>query len=152
VEEPETLQEIANSIDGYTVQNRINYWMNLFFKFNKGTYSTRSKHLQHEWYMTQVEVCSSIVFKPARFCTNLFERILDKLSRFGLPGSIAQVFDKRPYRSGSKSFWRLYDNNACMKTWFRGNVIKQHNKTGYFIASSLYKSSPSFPKGLRKKI
>ena len=69
VEEPEALQKIATSIDGYTVQHRIDYWMNRFFKFDKGTYSTRSKHLQHEWYMTQVEVCSNIVFKSARFCT-----------------------------------------------------------------------------------
>jgi len=99
VEEPEALQKIATSIDGYTVQHRIDYWMNRFFKFDKGTYSTRSKHLQHEWYMTQVEVCSNIVFKSARFCTNLFERLLDKFSRFVLPDSIAQVFDKRPYRS-----------------------------------------------------
>ena len=142
-DEPETLQEIANSIDGYTVQNRIDYWMNLFFKFDKGTYSTRSKHLQHEWYMTQVEVCSNIVFKSARFCTNLFERILDKFSRFGLPDSIAQVFDKRPYRSGSKQFRRLYDNNACMKTWFRGNAIKQYNKTGYYIRTETTVNTPT---------
>jgi len=151
VEEPETLQEIANSINGYTVQNRINYWMNLFFKFNKGTYSTRSKHLQHEWYMTQVEVCSNIVFKSARFCTNLFERVLDKFSRFGLPDSIAQVFDKRPYRSGSKSFWRLYDNNACMKTWFRGNAVKQYNKTGSFIRTETTVNSPK-SLGLKKPV
>ncbi len=107
VEDPEALQKIATSINGYTVQHRIDYWMNLFFKFDKGTCSTRSKHLQHEWYMTQVEVCSNIVFKSARFCTGLFERLMDKFSRFGLPDSIAQVFDKRPYRSGSKSYWLL---------------------------------------------
>jgi hypothetical protein len=28
---------------------------------------------------------------------------------------------------------RLYDNNACIKHWFRGNSIKQYNKTGFFI-------------------
>ena len=26
--------------------------------------------------------------------------------------------------------WRLYDNNACIKHWFRRNAIKQYNKTG----------------------
>jgi len=41
------------------------------FKFDKGTYSTRSKHLQHDWYMGQTEVCTNIIFKSARFCTNL---------------------------------------------------------------------------------
>jgi len=151
VEKPEILQEIANSIDGYTVQHRIDYWMNLFFKFDKGTYSTRSKHLQHEWYMTQVEVCSNIVFKSARFCAGLFERLLDKFSRFGLPDSIAQVFDKRPYRSGSKSYWRLYDNNACMKTWFRGNAIKQYNKTGSYIRTETTINTPK-SLGLQKPV
>lgn len=151
MDNPELLQKIANSIDGYTVQHRIDYWMDRFFKFDKGTYSTRSKHLQHEWYMTQVEVCSNIVFKSARFCTGLFERILDKFSRFGLPDSIAQVFDKRPYRSGSKSFRRLYDNNACMKTWFRGNAVKQYNKTGYYIRTETTINTPK-SLGLQKPV
>jgi len=48
--------------------------------------------------------------------------------------SIAQVFSSRPHReTKSKTFWRLYDNNACIKHWFRGNSIKQYNKTGYTI-------------------
>ena len=142
VEDPDILQDIANSIDGYTVRNRINYWMNRFFKFDKGKYSTRSKHLQHEWYMSQVEVCSNIIFKSARFCTNLFERLLDKFSRFGLPDSIAKIFDKRPYRSSSKSFWRLYDNNAVVKSWFRGNAIKLYNKLGYFLRTETTFNNP----------
>ena len=151
VANPEVLQEIAKSIDGHTIQHRIDFWMNRFFKFNKGSYSTRSKYLQHEWYMTQVEVCSNIVFKSARFATSLFERLLDKFSRFGLPDSIAQVFDKRPYRSSSKSSWRLYDNNACMKTWFRGNSIKQYNKDGAYIRTETTINTPK-SLGLKKPV
>jgi hypothetical protein len=59
--------------------------MNLFFKFDKGKYATRSKHLKHDWYLTQVEVWSNIIFKSAHFCTSLFERLLDKFARVGLP-------------------------------------------------------------------
>jgi hypothetical protein len=151
VDDPVVLQEIANTITGSVVKQRIDFWMNHFFRFDKGKYSTRSKHLKHEWYMTQVEVCSNIIFKSARLCTNLFERILDKFSRFGLPDSIAQVFDKRPYRSSSKNIWRLYDNNACMKTWFRGNSIKQHNKTGSFIRTETTVNNPK-SLGLKKPI
>ena len=92
-----------------------------------------SKHLKHDWYLAQVEVCSNVIFKSARFCTSLFERLLDKFSRVGLPDTIAKIFSRRPARSNSKSYWRLYDNNACIKHWFRGNAIKQYNKTGYYI-------------------
>jgi len=108
--------------------------MNIFFKFKKGKYSTRSRFLQHGWYLTQVEVSSNIVFKAARFCTSLFERILDKFQRLGLPETISQIFSRRPHRrSISKTYWRLYDNNACIKHWLRANSIKQYNKIGYFI-------------------
>jgi len=63
VSEPEQLQKIANKIQGDLIKQRINYWMDRFFRFDKGKYSTRSKYLHHEWYMSQVEVCSNIVFK-----------------------------------------------------------------------------------------
>jgi len=46
----------------------------------KGKYSTSSKHLKHDWYLTQEEVCSNVIFKSARYCTSLFERLLDKFS------------------------------------------------------------------------
>ena len=117
--------------------------MNLFFKFDKGKYSTCSKYLQHEWYLSQVEISSNIVFRSARFCTSLFERILDKFQRLGLPESITQIFSRRPHRgSQSKTFWRLYDNNACIKHWFRGNSIKQYNKTGFFIRTETTINNP----------
>jgi len=67
--------------------------MDRFFKFDKGKYSTRSKHLSHEWYQHQVEVCSNVVFKSSRFCTSLFERLLDKFKRIGLPDSMAEIYN-----------------------------------------------------------
>jgi hypothetical protein len=127
VSDPDALNQAAKEIDGKLIQQRIDYWMNLFFKFDKGKYATRSKHLKHDWYLTQVEVCSNVIFKSARFCTSLFERLLDKFARVGLPDTIAKIFSLRPARTDSKSFWRLYDNNACIKHWFRGNAIKQYN-------------------------
>lgn len=126
-------------------------WMNLFFKFDKGKYATWSKHLKHEWYLTQTEVCSNVIFKSARFCTSLFERLLDKFSRVGLPDTIARIFSRRPARSNSKSYWRLYDNNACVKHWFRGNAIKQYNKTGYLIRTETTINNPK-SLGLKKPV
>ncbi|MFN2344044.1 MAG: hypothetical protein ABR542_11870, partial [Desulfonatronovibrio sp.] len=39
-------------------------------------------------------------------------------------------------------FWRLYDNNACIKHWFRGNSIKQYNKTGYYLRTETTINNP----------
>lgn len=69
----------------------------------------------------------------------------------GLPDSIAQVFNKRPYRSDSKSTWRLYDNNACIKAWFRGNSVKQYNKTGNIIRTETTFNNPK-SLGLKKPV
>ena len=114
--------------------------------------STRSKFLYHDWYSSQVEVSSNIVFRSARFCTSLFERLLDKFHRLGLPETIVQIFNRRLHRrSTSKTFWRLYDNNACIKHWFRGNSIKQYNKTGYYIRTETTINNPK-SLGLKKPV
>lgn len=142
-EDPEQLQEIVKELDGRAIMKRAQYWKNIFFKFDKGKYSTRSKFLEHEWYASQVEVSSNIIFKSARFATSLFERLLDKFQRLGLPESIAMIFSSRlNRRSISRTFWRLYDNNACIKHWFRGNSIKQYNKTGYFLRTETTINNP----------
>jgi len=156
VDDPDAIRKAVESLHGRAVQDRITYWMNLFFKFDKGKYSTRSKYLQHEWYLSQVEISSNIVFRSARFCTSLFERILDKFQRLGLPESITQIFSRRPSRRShrgpeSKTFWRLYDNNACIKHWFRGNSIKQYNKTGFFIRIETTINNPK-SLGLQKPV
>ncbi len=133
VEDPEILTEIVQSLDGKKVLDRISYWMNCFFKFDKGKYSTRSKYLKHEWYFSQVEISSNVIFKSARFCTNIFERLLDKFSRFGLPERISMIFNKRPRRHDAKSTWKTYNNNVCMRHWFDSNSVKIYNKSGNFI-------------------
>jgi len=69
-----------------------------------------------------------------------------------LPETIAQIFSRRLHRrSTSKTFWRLYDNNACIKHWFRGNSIKQYNKTGYFIRTETTINNPK-SLGLQKPV
>ena len=214
VDDPEALRKAAQSLNGRAVLNRISYWMDMFFRFEKGKYSTRFKFLEHNWYLvperklsfspisasdknfnprniqyipavkilifldldekswfsfrhylSQIEISSNIVFRSARFCTHLFERLLDKFQRLGpacsafaagnagrLPETIAQIFSRRLHRrSTSKTFWRLYDNNACIKHWFRGNSIKQYNKTGYFIRTETTINNPK-SLGLQKPV
>jgi len=152
VDDPEAIRKAVESLNGRAVLNRVAYWMNIFFKFDKGKYSTCSKYLHHEWYLSQVEISSNIVFRSARFCTSLFERLLDKFQRLGLPESIAQIFSRRSHRGTiSNTFLRLYDNNACIKHWFRGNSIKQYNKTGSFIRTETTINNPK-SLGLQKPV
>jgi len=87
VDDPEAISKAVELLNGRAVINRATYWMNISFKFDKGKYSTCSRYLQHEWYLSQVEISSNIVFRSARFCTSFFERILDKFQRLGLPES-----------------------------------------------------------------
>lgn len=134
VSDPDTLQTVAKAISGSMVQQRIHYWMNRFFKFDHGKYSTRSKYFKHEWYMGQVEICSNVIFKSARYCTNLFDRLIDKFHRLGMPDSISRIFNKRSIRRHhSKTTCRLYEDNACLKHWFRRNALKLYNKLGYLL-------------------
>ena len=143
IENRARFKEIVKELNGRAVQQRIEHWKNIFFKFDKGTYSTRSRHLEHEWYLHQVEVSSNTVFKSARFATSLFERLLDKFQRIGLPDSIARIFSLRSNsRTKSKTFWRQYENNAVIKHWFRRNSIKLYNKTGYFLRTETTINNP----------
>lgn len=157
---PEVLPEIASSITGRQILERINYWMDRFFRFSKGKYSTRSKYMRHDWYMSQVEVCSNILFKSAKFGGNLFSRLLDKFSRIGLPDCLSQVFitGQRPKgRSTSrspkqtKSTRRLYKNLACFKHWFRGNSVKCYNKHGSILRVETTINKPASLR-LKKKV
>ena len=133
VEDLDAVQKIAFSLSGRQIQERINYWMGRLFRFDKGKYSTCPGQLRHAWYLSQVEVCSNILFKSSRFGTSLFERILDKYSRVGQPDSLVQIFSKRSTRKSTKSVQRLYSHQACVKHWLGGNSIKTYNKCGFLL-------------------
>ena len=50
------LEDLVNDFQPSMALNRIDYWMSIFFKFNKGQKSTRSKLLSHKWYISQTEI------------------------------------------------------------------------------------------------
>jgi len=104
--------------------------MNRFFRFNKGKYSTE---FSHKWYCHQVEISTKIIFNSSNFCTNLFERLVDKFIPIGSPDSLSQIFGKRRKRKDTRGTWRMYDNKACIKNWFKTNSIKFYNKLGYYL-------------------
>jgi len=151
VDDLDVLKELSSSLKGQEVLERIKYWQARFFKFEEKSYSTCSKYLEHNWYSLQVEICSNTIFKSALLCTNLFERLIDKFIRFGSPESLIQVFDKKRLPKKTKSSWRKFTNNGCLKHWFGKNSIKMYNKIGYFIRFETTINDPN-SLGLQKPI
>lgn len=152
VEDLSKVQKIAFSLSGQQVLKRVTYWMNLLFRFAKGSYSTRPSQLQHDWYLSQTEICSNILFKSSRYGTSLFERILDKYSRVGQPDSLVQIFKKRSTRQSTRSVVQQnYDHHACVKHWLCGNSIKTYNKCGFLLRIESTFNSPKLL-GLHKHL
>jgi len=76
VEDLEMLNNLVKSFKPSIALDRINHWMNLFFKFDQGQKSTRSKLLHHNWYTYQTEISTNLIFKSAKFANAYFDRIL----------------------------------------------------------------------------
>jgi hypothetical protein len=148
VDDPHALEQIAQELDGRVVLERIEYWMNILFRFNKGEQSRISKYLKHSWYCSQIEICSNFKFKSAKFCSNLFERLLDKHSRMGAPDSIMRIFEVKGKLYDTKSTIKKYNGLACIKHWFRSNSVKSYNKCGNLIR---IETTINNPKTLKNK-
>ncbi|MBZ0263157.1 hypothetical protein K8I28_00690 [bacterium] len=151
VDDLDAVQKIAFSLSGKDVLSRIHFWMGQLFRFAKGTYSTRPSQLQHDWYLSQTEICSNILFKSSRFGTSVFERILDKYSRVEQPDSLVQIFKKRSTRKETRSVQRNYDHHACVKHWLCGNSIKTYNKCSFLLRIESTFNSPKLL-GLHKHL
>ena len=56
VQVPDTalLKSLVEKFQPSIALDRISYWMNMFFRFDKGNRSTRSKLLTHQWYTYQL--------------------------------------------------------------------------------------------------
>jgi hypothetical protein len=148
IDNQDKIKEIAQKLDGRMIMERIDYWMDILFRFDKGEQSRKSKYLGHSWYCSQVEICSNYKFKSAKFCTNLFERILDKHSRMGQPDSIMRIFVVDGKMYDTKSSIKKYKGLACIKHWFRSNSIKCYNKRGNLIR---IETTINHPKALKNK-
>lgn len=135
VDNPERLQQIADSLEGRTIMNRVEHWRDEFLKFNKGTYSKTNKQIRHEFYNSQVEVCTNLIFKSATFGRNFFKSLLVLFATMAIPDVLTKLFNARPRNENrnTKSTWRRYDIDAVIKHWFRGNSVKMYNKCGTLL-------------------
>ena len=131
VDNPIRLQELSDNMGSKIINQRISYWWDIFFKFHKGNYSTRSKLLTHNWYSYQVEVCSNTIFKSSSYGSRLFEKLLQKHHTIGLPDRLSKTFGKKRNFKKSKTTQRIFDTQAVIKHWGNKNSIKMYNKSGY---------------------
>ena len=133
VEDLEMLNNLVTNFQPSIALDRINHWMNIFFKFDQGQKSTRSKLLQHNWYTYQTEISTNLIFKSAKFANTYFERILSKHHTIGLPDKLTEIFSLSRSQNNSKSTQIKYATKAVIKHYLEKNSIKCYNKSGCLL-------------------
>lgn len=144
------MEKLAKEFQPSTALNRVDHWMDVFFRFDKGCKSTRSKLLSHKWYTYQTEISSNIIFKSATFAKSLFERVLQKNHTIGLPDRLTEIFGLSKPRHTSKSVQHTYVVQACMKHWLGKNSVKCYNKGDCLLRVETTINNPELP-GLKLK-
>jgi len=64
-----------------------------------------------------------LIFKDKTFGRDFFNKMILLFSVSQLSDVLTKVFSARPRNYQSKTTQRLYDLNAVIKHWFRGNSI-----------------------------
>ena len=150
VEDLELLNSLVKDFQPSIALDRISYWMNIFFRFDKGKKSTRSKLLTHNWYTYQTEIASNIIFKSAKFANAYFEKMLSKHHTIGLPDRLTKIFSLKKQKSNSKSTQNKFKTKAVIKHFLEGNSIKCYNKSGCLLRVETTINKPELP-GLKLK-
>ena len=150
VEDLEMLNNLVTNFQPSIALNRIKHWMDVFFKFDQGQKSTRSKLLQHNWYTYQTEISTNLIFKSAKFANTYFERILSKHHTIGLPDKLTEIFSLSRQKNNSKTTQNKYKTKAVIKHWLEGNSIKCYNKSGCLLRVETTINKPDLP-GLKLK-
>jgi hypothetical protein len=89
--------------------------------------------MKHNWYTSQAEICSNVVFKQKAYFEKVYDKLLEKHHRIGIPDKMREVFELKRMPKETKTVQSLFDTQACIKHWFKGNSIKMYNKGGYLL-------------------
>jgi hypothetical protein len=150
VSDVSVLETLVKDFQPSLALKRIDYWMNIFFRFDKGSKSTRSKLLTHHWFTYQTEISFNVIFKSAKFLNCYFQRILHKHHTIGLPDRLTEIFGLKKVVDTSKTTQRTYSVQACIKHWMEKNSIKCYNKSGCLLRVETTINNPELP-GLKLK-
>ncbi len=144
------LESLVDNFRPSIALGRISHWMNMFFRFDKGSRSTRSKLLKHAWFTYQTEISSNIIFKSAKFANSFFQRLLQKHHTIGFPDRLTKIFGLSKPAHKSKSTQNKYHVQACIKHWLEKNSIKCYNKSSCLLRVETTINNPDLP-GLKLK-
>lgn len=150
VSDTDFLKTLVESFQPSIALDRITYWMDIFFRFDKGNRSTRSKLLTHKWYTYQTEIASNIIFKSAKFANSFFKKVLQKHHTIGYPDRLTKIFGLSKPKNNSKTTQNKYAVQACIKHWLEKNSIKCYNKSGCLLRVETTINNPDLP-GLKLK-
>lgn len=139
------LQDLVKEFKGSTIEKTIRSLMQKWFRFDKGERSSCSSLLQHNWYTSQCEVCSNVVFKNKGYFDRLYDKIIEKHHQIGIPDRLSKLFELKRERIQSKSTQKVYYQKACVRHWMQGNSIKMYNKGGYMLRVETTINNPRLP-------
>ena len=139
------LGDLVKDFKGGIIEKTIKNLMGEWFRFDKGERSTCSSLLQHNWYTSQCEVCSNVVFKNKGWFDRLYDKIIEKHHQPGMPDRLSKLFDVKQERKQSKSTQKVYHQKACARHWMQGNSIKMYNKGGYMLRVETTINNPRLP-------
>jgi len=145
IQDIELLKELVNDFKPSSVLKRIKHWTDMFFKFDKGQKSTRSKLLKHNWFTYQTEISTNLIFKSTKFANKYFDRILSKHHTIGLPDRLTEIFALSKSTDSSKTTQNKYKTKAVIKHWLRENSIKLYNKSGCLLRVETTINRPELP-------
>ncbi len=117
VDDLELLDTLVSNFKPSFALERINHWMNIFFRFKQIKKSTRSKLLSHNWFSFQTEIATNLIFKSAKFAKSYFNRILAKHHTIGLPDKSTEIFNLSCIKTNSKTTQNLFKTQAVIKHW-----------------------------------
>jgi hypothetical protein len=151
VEDLELLEKLVSSFQPSVALERIKHWMDIFFKFDQGQKSTRSKLLHHNWFTFQTEIATNLIFKSAKFAKSYFDRILAKHHTIGLPDKLTEIFSLSRKKTNSKTTQNIFKTQAVIKHWLEKNSIKCYNKSGCLFRVETTINKPDLPSLKLKK-
>ena len=150
VEDIDLLNKLVEDFKPSVALSRVNHWKNIFFRFDKGDKSTRSKLLSHNWFTYQTEISTNLIFKSAKFANSYFDKILSKHHTIGLPDKLTEIFSLSRQKNNSKTTQNKFKTKAVIKHWLEGNSIKCYNKSGCLLRVETTINKPDLP-GLKLK-
>jgi len=141
----ELLEQLVTGFKGSVIEARIEHWWDIWFSFDKGERSRRSALLKHQWYTCQAEISSNVVFKHKGYFEKVFDKLLEKHHRIGVPDRLSAIFNLSKTAKESRTQQNLYQTQACIRHKIDSNSIKMYNKGGYLLRVETTINNPGLP-------